>query len=147
MKVSLDTNILVYAQGVDDAGRQSIAENYTQMLSVEDTFVSAQALGELFNVLVRRGRGRDVAKQAIEFWRATFTLVETTGELLSHAVGLAAESKLQIWDAIILAAAAEAHCDILLSEDFQDGFAWRGVTVVNPFAENPHKMLTKLLRG
>ncbi|WP_205963481.1 PIN domain-containing protein [Roseicella aquatilis] len=30
--------------------------------------------------------------------------------------------------------AAEAECRLLLSEDIQDGFTWRGVTVRNPFA-------------
>ena len=147
MRVSLDTNILIYAQGVDDAARQEIAENFTQMLPVEETFVSAQVIGELFNVLVRRGKTRDIAKQATEFWRSSFVLVETTARLLSSAIDLAATSKLKIWDAVVLAAAAESHCDLLLSEDFQDGFAWCGVTVVNPFARKPHKMLTKLLRG
>jgi predicted nucleic acid-binding protein len=147
MRVSLDTNVLIYAQGVDDAERQAVAENLTQMLAVDGTFVSTQVIGELYNVLVRRGRTREIAKQAAEFWRAAFVLVETTSELLSTAISLASESRLQIWDAVVLAAAAEARCDLLLSEDFQDGFAWQGVTVVNPFAEKPHKMLAKLLLG
>ena len=35
---------------------------------------------------------------------------------------------------------------MLLSGDMQDGFVWRGVTVVNPFAATPHPMLVDLLR-
>ena len=34
----------------------------------------------------------------------------------------------------------------LLSEDFHSGFTWRGVTVVNPFAEPRAPLLTGLLR-
>lgn len=41
--------------------------------------------------------------------------------------------KFALWDALILAAAAEARCRLLLSEDMQDGFAWRSVTIRNPF--------------
>ena len=44
-----------------------------------------------------------------------------------------------LWDAIMLAAAAHAGCRVLLSEDMQHGFIWRGVEIRNPFApeENP----------
>jgi predicted nucleic acid-binding protein len=52
---------------------------------------------------------------------------------------------LQMWDALILVVAAEQHCRIVISEDFQDGFTWRGVTVVNPFASEPSPLLAGLL--
>lgn len=58
---------------------------------------------------------------------------------------LAAGHGLQIWEAIILAVSAEARCRLLLSEDMQDGFTWRGLTVVNPFAEHLHPQLLPLL--
>ncbi len=54
-------------------------------------------------------------------------------------------TRLGIWDAVILSAAADARCRLLLSEDLQDGFTWRGVTVVNPFASSPHRLLAALL--
>ena len=43
------------------------------------------------------------------------------------ATDLAVDRDLSIWDAVILAAAADAGCRLLLSEDMQDGFAWRGL--------------------
>ena len=49
------------------------------------------------------------------------------------------------WDAVILSAAADASCRLLLSGDLQDGFTWSGVTVANPFAKRPHPLLTALL--
>jgi len=33
-----------------------------------------------------------------------------------------------------MSVAAEHRCRLLLSEDFQNGFTWQGVTVINPFA-------------
>jgi predicted nucleic acid-binding protein len=45
----------------------------------------------------------------------------------------------------VLAASAEAECRLLLSEDLQEGFTWRGVTVTNPFAAALHPMLAALL--
>ena len=35
---------------------------------------------------------------------------------------------------------------LLLSEDLQDGFTWRGVTVANPFAAQQHPLWASLLR-
>jgi len=45
----------------------------------------------------------------------------------------------------MMSVAAEAGCRLLLSEDLQDGFTWRGVTVVNPFAAERHPLLAALL--
>jgi len=44
-----------------------------------------------------------------------------------------------------LSAAAAADCRLLLTEDLQDGFTWRGVTVTNPFVPTRHELLSALL--
>jgi predicted nucleic acid-binding protein len=46
---------------------------------------------------------------------------------------------------LILAVTAEAGCRVLLSEDMHEGFTWRGVTVVNPFAAIVHPLLAAQL--
>jgi predicted nucleic acid-binding protein len=48
---------------------------------------------------------------------------------------------------VILAAAAEADCRLLLSEDLQDGLSWRGVTVVDPFSGKKNELLKKALNS
>ena len=53
--------------------------------------------------------------------------------------------RFSIWDCVIVAVSANAGCDLLLSEDMQDGFAWGGLTIVNPFAASPHPLLRSLL--
>jgi hypothetical protein len=45
---------------------------------------------------------------------------------------LATDHQLGIWDAVILAAASQSGCRLLLFEDLQHGFSWGGLTVVNP---------------
>jgi predicted nucleic acid-binding protein len=52
---------------------------------------------------------------------------------------------MQVFDAIILATAAQAERPLLLSEDFEDGFVWRGVTVANSFARKPPPLLASAL--
>ena len=61
------------------------------------------------------------------------------------ATDLASDHGLTIWDSVVLAASAEAECRLLPSEDLQEGFTWRGVTVTNPFAPALHPLLAVLL--
>src|SRR5262249_19030634 len=114
-------------------------------LPAEDIVVPVQVLGELFHVLSRKaGRSRADARSSILAWRDAFPVAETTEAVMFSANDLAVDHQLGIWDAVILAAAAETGCRLLLSEDMQDGFTWRGVTVANPFSTNPHPMLSAL---
>lgn len=46
-------------------------------------------------------------------------------------------SGLSWWDALIVAAARDAGCELLLSEDLQEGQRIAGVEVVNPFKTAP----------
>ena len=107
--------------------------------------VPVQVLGELFNVLTRKVRlGGHAAARVVRAWQDMFTVMPTTEAVLSRGMDVAVAHNLAIWDAIILAAAAEAGCRMLLSEDMHDGFTWGGVTIVNPFASQPHKLLDDL---
>ena len=146
MRLALDTNILAYAAGVDDAEHKSVALELIGRLPELDTFLPVQVLGELFRVLVRKARfTRAQARTTILRLQDTFPLIETSRSVLLAGAELAVDHNLNIWDAIILAAAAEADCRLLLSEDLQDGFTWRGVTVANPFAPKKHALLGHLL--
>jgi predicted nucleic acid-binding protein len=50
------------------------------------------------------------------------------------AASLSQRHQLSFWDAMIVRSAAELHCDILWSEDLNDGQIVEGVRVQNPFA-------------
>jgi len=148
LKIAVDTNILAYAEGIDDAERQAASRQLMQRLPGEMILIPVQALGELYNVLVRKaGWPVDRARGAIAAWRDGFTLAPTTASAMIDAIDLAAEHRLSIWDSVMLSVAAETSCRLLLSEDFQDGFSWRGVTVANPFAASPQPLLEALLAG
>ena len=87
-----------------------------------------------------------MARDAILQWRDTFTVADTTAEVLLKAAEVATDHRLSIWDAVMLGAASSAGCRLLLSEDMQDGFTWAGVTVVNPFADQPNPLLAAMLK-
>lgn len=146
MRIALDTNVLAYAEGINGAKRRDAALALIRRLPQEATVVPVQVLGELFNVLIRKGgRSRGDARSALQSWRDTFPVAETSPEVMVLAADLATDHQLGIWDSVILSAAAQSGCRLLLSEDLQDGFTWAGVTVVDPFSSPKHALLRALL--
>jgi predicted nucleic acid-binding protein len=147
MKVALDTNVLAYAEGTNGVVMREKALEIIQRLPRGATVLPVQTLGELFNVLVRKAKRRPSrARAAVLSWRDAYPTIETSITVMVGATDLAAMHGLTIWDSVVLAAAAEAECRLLLSEDLQEGFTWRGVTVTNPFAPARHPLLTALLQ-
>jgi predicted nucleic acid-binding protein len=146
VRVALDTNILAYAEGVNGAPMKKAALELVQRLPEGTTLLPVQTLGELFNLLVRKaGRPPARARKAILSWQDAFPLIETSAEVMLAAADLSTDHQLSIWDSVILSAAAESGCRLLLSEDLQEGFTWKGVTVTNPFARSKHELLAALL--
>ena len=148
MRVALDTNLLAYAEGVNGRIKQTAALNVIGRLPGPSTIVPTQVLAELFNVLVRkRGYSRADARRSILAWHDDYATAETSATNLLSAADLATVHQLSIWNAIVLAVAADSDCRLLLSEDLQEGFTWSGVTVVNPFAAAWHPLLEVALGG
>jgi predicted nucleic acid-binding protein len=147
MLAALDTNVLLYAVGLDGEPMQRRALAITERLVPESTLVPVQVLGELYAALVRKGgRSRAQARDTVLRWGDTFPIIETSSSVQLMAMELAIDHQLSPWDAVILAAAADAGCRLLLSEDLQDGFTWSGVTVANPFAPTRHPLLEAILK-
>ena len=146
VRIALDTNVMAYAEGVGDAKRCRAARNLVARLPGHLVVVPVQTLGELHRVLVgKAGRTTADAKTAILSWADAFDIADSTFEAMRAALDLAADHQMPIWDALILSVAADHKCRLLLSEDFQHEFTWRGVTVVNPFQIPRHPLLAAVL--
>jgi predicted nucleic acid-binding protein len=144
--VALDTNILAYADRLNDARRAFLAIRMIGAFKVWQIILPTQVLGEFYNIQVRKfGVDAQEARRRVLAWSARFELRAATSELFAEAFDLAASRQLQIWDALVLATAAHAGCKLLLSEDLQDGFVWKGCTVANPFADPLHPLLADAL--
>lgn len=146
MLVALDTNILAYAEGIGDEARCSVALRLIEQLPAELVLLPVQALGELFQLLKQEaGRNATDARAAVLSWADSFEAADSSWSALQAALDLCADHQMQIWDALIMAVAAENRCRLLVSGDLQDGFVWRGVTVVNPFLKPLPPLLDKIL--
>ena len=146
ISVAIDTNILAYAEDTNGPEKKRAALDILDKLPSETTLIPVQVLGELFNVLVKKARwARRDAERAVLTWGDAFPLIETSSSISLAAMMLANAHQLGIWDAVILSAAADAGCRLLLSEDLQEGFTWSGVTVTNPFSRSRHPLLSAML--
>lgn len=145
-RIALDTNILAYAEGIGDAPRCKLARSLVERLPGQLVVLPAQTLGELHRVLVgKAGRAAADARAAILSWADAFQVADSTFEAMRGALDLAADHQMPIWDALILSVAAGQKCRLLLSEDFQHGVTWGGVTIVNPFKSPQHALLAAML--
>lgn len=147
MKVGLDTNFLCYADGLDDDLRRNRANKLLLCMPAVEIMIPLQVIAEFYRVMVRKRivPDEDVEKHVF-VWADFYSTIEANYNVISDACDLRRKHKLQVFDAIILSACALAGCSILLSEDMQHGFQWRGCTVVNPFRDPIHPLLSALLK-
>ena len=132
MRAFLDTNILVYAQ------QTGTKATISRDLINQGGTVSAQVLNELANVL-RKKQGiswHDIELVFDDIHNALDPAYPLTAKISRAALALARDDGFAFYDALIVAAAIEAGCDTLYSEDMQHGRSVGGLTIVNPFLGN-----------
>ena len=124
-----DTNVLVYAF-LDLEKRQRALEVLSQ-----GGVISVQVLNE-FTSVARRKRQRSWVEieAAVAVIHMQFPGIRPlTAETHATALAVARDHNLSFYDALIVAAAMEAGCTTLYSEDLQSGRAFDGIAIVNPF--------------
>ena len=134
--VFFDTNIVVYAQDSTEPWKRDKAQKIICDALADGTgVVSGQVLGETYVTLVKK-LGFDDERAADEIRQlAQLKVVERSSSLVLRAIQLKAECQLSYWDALIIASAEAASCEIVWSEDLNDGQVYGEVTVRNPFAK------------
>lgn len=149
-RVALDSNILAYLAGVNraagDHAKIVAIRVMVERLEPNVSFVApVQALGELFVVLRKSGASGEEARAIVLEFGEAFGSAASERRTALSAADLVVDHKLQFWDALIVTAAADASCTILLSEDMQHGFVTRGLTIVNPLVGEMHPKLAACL--
>jgi predicted nucleic acid-binding protein len=146
VKVALDSNIIIYAEGLVDDTRNALAQRIVAVVPPDKLVIPLQAVSETLFWLIRRaGLPPAAACQSIGYWLRSYSTQAVDDNVMQGATELIAAHRLQVFDAIILSCASSADASVLLSEDMQDGFSWRGVTVVNPFLPTPNPLIRNLI--
>lgn len=129
-----DTNVLGYADDRAAPEKQRCAlELVAEHRRAGTGVVSLQILQEYFVAATRKLRiDATVARRKVELL-AEFDVVAPAVPDILAAIDLHRLHSLSFWDALVIQAAKQAGCRVLLSEDLQDAREINGVRVVNPF--------------
>lgn len=136
----LDSNIFVYLVDETDRRKSAVAEatvlgaTYTEGGSA---VVSFQVVQEVLNVVTRKlATPMTVAdaQRFVDYYLYPLWTVMPSMALYRQALELQDRYRYSFYDSLIIAAALEAGCSRILSEDLHDGQEIGGVRIVNPFA-------------
>lgn len=136
---AVDTNVLVYSLDSDEPIKQARANALLASLvgGSQPTVLPWQVAGEFLNWLRRwEAAGKLPAPMVEAHFRdvlTMFPLVVPGPSTFTTYFHLHARFSLSHWDAMLLAACAEAGVTTLYSEDMQAGATYGGLTIVNPF--------------
>jgi predicted nucleic acid-binding protein len=131
-KVFIDTNVLIYGYSEDEPNKRQQAIDC--VLSAE-AWISTQVLNETINVLKRKfSLSYSQIREAVQEISKGFPIILVSVNTIEIALNLEERYQYSYFDSLILASALEAGCQILYSEDLQDGQRIENqLTIVNPF--------------
>lgn len=127
----LDTNVLIYAFTDDRRSHKA------QELLAKGCTIGVQVLNEFINVAHRKLRMNwDEIGEALASIRIVCgTIVPMDIDVHHDALLIAERYGLQIFDALMIASAQRSGCDVLWSEDMQDGMIVDSrLRIINPFS-------------
>lgn len=141
--VFVDTNVLLYSEDGADARKQGQALAWLgELWQRRCGRVSTQVLNEFYVNATRKLKpampGGDARAEVRRYQRwHPWQIDQATVE-----AAWAVESRFKIgyWDSLIVAAAQQQGCELLLSEDLQHELRFDSVQVLNPFKVGPETL-------
>jgi predicted nucleic acid-binding protein len=130
----IDTNVLVYAEASDAPDKQQAALALLKQLYETGTGVlSTQVLQEYCNVAIKKLKLPVAHIRAQLDMYEQFEVVQITPAIIRAGLDLNQTRSVGFYDALIIASAQTAGCNVLFSEDLNTGELIAGVQLLNPF--------------
>jgi len=131
-KAFLDTNILVYCYTDTEPEKR---EKARVVASHTNVVISTQVLKEFINTLFKKFKleWTDI-RMAVKEVKQNFPVYVNSEQTIDKACSIAERYGFSFYDSLIIAAAFEAECTTLYSEDLQDQQKIEGrLVIINPF--------------
>jgi predicted nucleic acid-binding protein len=133
----LDTNIFVYSFDRTAVAKARRANQLIRTaLKTQKGTTSYQVVQEFFNVALHRFKQPMKVEEAQEYFITIFRPlmgVHSSQALYLEAMHLQSRYRLSWYDSLIVAAAIQAQCDRLITEDLQHGQRFGDLRIENPF--------------
>jgi predicted nucleic acid-binding protein len=130
-----DTNVLLYALARQTGTTLDLRTDRAEEIMSRGGMVSVQVLNEFVDVASRKmKRSWETIAEYLQLIEALCgQALPLTAETHATAVELSSRYGYRIYDSLILAAAMQAGCTTLYTEDMQHGQTFGKLTIVNPF--------------
>lgn len=133
----IDTNVFLYQLDTRDARKHAIADRIVGDALASDTAcISFQVVQECLNTVLRKAEialDEASARAYLDTVLAPLQRVQSSVALYRRALALQTRWKFSFHDSLIVAAALEAGCKRLLTEDLQHGQRVQTLRIENPF--------------
>jgi predicted nucleic acid-binding protein len=144
--VGLDSNVIVYALDDRYPEKQSIARHcLLATLKSRRLILSPQAISETYQVVVRKlAAPSPILAQAYLKTLLDVVTAPINARTIQTAWQIEAITRIQWWDAMMVAHAVDNGCKYLLTEDLQDGFQCGDLMLCNPFRPDRIALIDQL---
>jgi predicted nucleic acid-binding protein len=135
----IDTNLFIYQLEASDERKSAIADRIIRKgIETRNACVSFQVVQECLNTVLRKAEiplSTDETKQYLDNVLAPLYRVPAGLSLYRRALDLQSRYRYGFYDSLVIAAALDAGCTRLYSEDLQNGQRIEGLTINNPIVE------------
>jgi predicted nucleic acid-binding protein len=135
-KMFIDTNILIYSADKNDAEKQTICRNQINELGKNHCgVISTQVMQEFYSICTKKFNLDPLKIKKLLKSYENFEIVQVSTTLIYEAIDINILNQITFWDSLIVAAASQAKCTSILTEDMNHGQIISGVKIINPFNE------------
>lgn len=133
----IDTNLFIYQLEAREERKFEVAERIIrQGLKTGNACISSQVVQECLNTMLRKAEitlNTDETRLYLENVLSPLFQVSASIRLYQRGLDIQARYRYGFYDALIIAAALDAGCSRLYSEDLHNGQRIDGLTIENPF--------------
>jgi predicted nucleic acid-binding protein len=133
-RIFIDSNVWLYFFLKDEEEKYRIAEKYFLENATGSVFIiTYQVINEVANQLIKNNHDEITIVENIEYMYKISTIQDFSKEIILSASELRQRYSLSFWDSIIVTSAIKSNCNILATEDMQDGLIIEHTEIKNIF--------------
>jgi predicted nucleic acid-binding protein len=137
-KYFFDSNIFIYQLDISEPKKSKIASQLiNEAIGHGNACISYQVVQECLNIMLRKARiavSTANAQAYLETVLLPLVEVSPTASLYTRGMTLFDRYGFSFYDSLIVAAALEAGCATLYTEDLQSGLKIESLVILNPFS-------------
>jgi len=131
-KVFIDTNVLIYLFSNTEPEKRKLLRDLLKKIGYPMVW-STQIIQEFYQVMtVKHGKAPQKVKAIIKQFKEFETVINGINTI-ENAIDIQILNRISFWDSLVISAAVQSNCSLLLTEYLNHGQKINGVLIQNPF--------------